>query len=912
MANISSTIALNIQANTQKALNQFKSFSSDIQNKFLISGLQLDFVRNALSSINREFERYAGGGGLSDAIQTQQLTRSLQTSLSTVQGYSVQVGKALSENIGLALSKINTQVGGNKSDITAFTNQVSTAINEQVALGLTGTKNLVAANEQVFGLMQKLKLGYGVSIEEQSGIFEKILLNQMSMDELMDTVSSPVANLLRTAAFQSGGQIGNMAGVNRGAFLKKVEELSNQFLPNIEELVSTNPEAILGRFMNRLFDDRIGIFGMLRKIDLGGGRTTTIMQESIELLNSIFGEDGFIMELMTQIAKAFGMGTDTDGPARGIIALINWFTKTIDDFTSSLKSGGLTGLFYRLLDLIDELVDSIPVDRVAETLSKVITKFSEILAKALDKVPETIATSIKKTIEITFKGLWGALTGQGTKKGDSTETNANSEGGGSGAGQMILRALFAGGLLGGVGLGAFGIKNFLSDREEDKELNELKNQRKLIKNNLEQESASIRVQEVEVRNLSRERSELARKLKKGEITQDLLDAAEKRLKVATDKLSNSRLLAAQLNQKNVSMSPRIESLEGNIENRKDRVPLGKKFKNILKGGIISSLAGMVLQEMLPQSLQGGETGLGKFSQIALPLLAMLLPGPGWVAGGAALAAGLFGGKLGDLASGLFGMKYNGNFPTAANGLFGAMNKESLMSGNKGLVIANQDEIIVPPHRMAQLAGMVTNMGGAGRAQYALNDRFKQYQDEQKKQMKDLIREVQIGNNVKKQSGGPQTVTNNNNITNTTAKLDRESMPSSFFPDLLKGIRDKFFDLASKIPGLDFLGNGRNNANGNIPEGIGRFLNLYKAEVAASGGEPRLANNKELIISEKNYPAFASLLKQAGGGNSGAVIKNEISINVNSNGEVDTNKIANAVMKAIDTKYAEAYRSLSYV
>ena len=227
MANKSSTIALNIQANTQKALSQFKSFSSNLQNKFLISGLQLDFVRTALSSINREFERYAGGGGLSDAVQTQQLTRSLQTSLSIIQGYSTEVSKVMSDNIGLALSKINAQVGGNKTDIISFTNDVSTAINEQVALGLTGSKNLVTANAQLFSLMQKLKLGYGTSIEEQSGMFKKVLLNQMSMDELLSSVSGPVKNLFLQAAIQSGGQTGNMAGVNRGLFFKRVQELSD-------------------------------------------------------------------------------------------------------------------------------------------------------------------------------------------------------------------------------------------------------------------------------------------------------------------------------------------------------------------------------------------------------------------------------------------------------------------------------------------------------------------------------------------------------------------------------------------------------------------------------------------------------------------------------------------------------------
>ena len=41
-------VALDIRANTAKALGEFKKLSRELDNKFLVQGLKLDVVKNAL------------------------------------------------------------------------------------------------------------------------------------------------------------------------------------------------------------------------------------------------------------------------------------------------------------------------------------------------------------------------------------------------------------------------------------------------------------------------------------------------------------------------------------------------------------------------------------------------------------------------------------------------------------------------------------------------------------------------------------------------------------------------------------------------------------------------------------------------------------------------------------------------
>lgn len=890
MANKSSTIALNIQANTQKALSQFKSFSSNLQNKFLISGLQLDFVRTALSSINREFERYAGGGGLSDAVQTQQLTRSLQTSLSIIQGYSTQVSKVMSDNIGLALSKINTQVGGNKTDIISFTNDVSTAINEQVALGLTGSKNLVTANTQLFSLMQKLKLGYGTSIEEQSGMFKKVLLNQMSMDELLSSVSGPVKNLFLQAAIQSGGQTGNMAGVNRGLFFKRVQELSDKFLPSTDELIKTNPQAIIGKLLNTLFDDRIGVFGALRQIKLPGGGSTTILQEGAELLNAIFGEKGILLTLVKEIGRAFGM-KDANDAALIIVNLIDFFTNLVNKLTAILQTSEMRENLKKVADIIksfgqflSDVINSLlgtgtlgqeQIDQLGSALAKALDLFAQVLSKALVDLAPKIGNALFTAIIGSLKGIGGFIF--------------------SGS---PLGALLGGGLAAFGGMRAYsGYKSYSENKERTKiaeemssNILEMKDIRTEIKTHKELQS-QINSELKQLKKIKNPGLETSRRIYELEIHQERL----------INDINSNKLSELQLSSSNVESERRISQIKKQQEARQKRMALLTGVGSSLALGGVEAASGMMAGESLQRSLAKGLLVGGGAATALIPVIGPFI---------APIATTLAFGFADKFADALGFTKYNGNFPTAANGLFNSMKKESQMSGNKGLVIANQDEIIAPPHRMGQLAGMVSNMMGGARPQYALNDNFKKYQDDQKKQMRDLIREVQLGNSIKKeekvssstQQSAPSTTNNYTNQIN--AKDLKEAAPSGWWDSLTQGITSAWKLVAETFGGT--------RASGNMPMGLNSFLQAYNSEAGAYGGRPVLANDKEIIISPRNYSTFASLLKSSGAGSSGATIQNEININVNSNGDIDTTKIANAVMKAIDTKYAEAYRSLSYV
>lgn len=899
MANKSSTIALNIQANTQKALNQFKSFSSSLQNKFLISGFQLDVVRNTLSSINREFERYAGGGGLSDAIQTQQLTRSLQTSLSLVQGYSAQVGNAISENIGLALAKVNQQVGGSREDIATFTNDISTAINKQVALGLTGTDSLVAANEQLYSLMQKLKLGYGESIQNMAPKFQKVLLGQMSMEELLGSVSGGTQNLLRQAAFASGGTASNLSGVNRGLFFKKVQELSDKYLPSTEELIKNNPEAIIGKLLNFLFDDRIGVFGTLRKIKLPTGETTTILQEGAKLLNALFGKDGFLIQFTTTIAQGlgrqFGFGDGPDAPAQGIIALIRWLTNTAKEFTEALKQGGITGFIDKILDFLDKLIDSLPVDRLAETLGKVLEKFSEILLKVLNKVPASTGKLIDKTIQIIFKSVWDTITGQrssgdGGPGGSGGPGGTQNQPGGGGGGNFFGKLLMGLLPIGAIGAGV-GITSFLANRSDKEEIASITQRLEESKSKLDLDKANRAIEQSKLGILKNELEDL----RDSQAAQADITAKKKEIRDLDSQIQKNKNLENEAAKSNLQLENEIKAIKAEAaarEKRNRRLQIaGGILSTVALQGISSATSGESLQRTLTKmAFIGGATGL----------TALLTGGAGT---GFALAASTM---LADQFANKVGVKYNGNFPTAANGLFGAMNKESLMSGNKGLVIANQDEIIAPPHRMAQLAGMVSNMTGGGAPQYALNEKFKKYQEDQKKQMTELIREIKMGNTIKRDqavAAAPAAPVTQNTYNNSIdAKDIKEAAPAGWWDSLRNGIQS-FWEKT-----ISYLNPNRQAASGLIPS---NFLAMYKSEMNAYGGRPVLANDKELIVSPRNYSTLASLMRNMGGGSKPSM-NNNITINVSSNGDVDTDKIANAVMKAIDTKYREVYESLSYV
>ena len=96
-------IALDIRANTQKALGEFKKLSRELDNKFLVQGIKLDVVKNAFKQINREFEQSLGDQGFKASESIEQRQRGLALNLANLGGeltdQAVKISDAVKDSL---------------------------------------------------------------------------------------------------------------------------------------------------------------------------------------------------------------------------------------------------------------------------------------------------------------------------------------------------------------------------------------------------------------------------------------------------------------------------------------------------------------------------------------------------------------------------------------------------------------------------------------------------------------------------------------------------------------------------------------------------------------------------------------------------------------------------------------------
>ena len=100
------SVILDIRANTQRALSEFKTFSSQLDNKFLVSGLKLDVVRNALSQINREFQKSMGEQGLASAQSLKAAENQASILTNIYAGFSKTASSRIVEDFSSALNQV--------------------------------------------------------------------------------------------------------------------------------------------------------------------------------------------------------------------------------------------------------------------------------------------------------------------------------------------------------------------------------------------------------------------------------------------------------------------------------------------------------------------------------------------------------------------------------------------------------------------------------------------------------------------------------------------------------------------------------------------------------------------------------------------------------------------------------------
>jgi hypothetical protein len=327
-----SSIILDIRANTQRALSEFKTFSSQLDNKFLVSGLKLDVVRNALSQINREFQKSLGEQGLASA-QSLKAAENQATILTNIYaGFSKTASGRIVEDFSSALNLVATRTGSTVSDIQK-TLAVSPYLSRDLSQGIR--QNILVDIQNLQTAARRAGLGGNTA-----DILNKFLTGQTGGQELQES-GDTLSKMLGAELSRVGGGVGTetMSLTERTRILRAA--LANIDIEGFAKETG-GFRAVLEQFSASLFNPKAGLLGAMREFVLKTGEApTTIFKETTKLFESIFGEEGFIKTLSRELAKAFGIrGEDTairflGRGIRFITNLINGAKNLIDDILNT-------------------------------------------------------------------------------------------------------------------------------------------------------------------------------------------------------------------------------------------------------------------------------------------------------------------------------------------------------------------------------------------------------------------------------------------------------------------------------------------------------------------------------------------------------------------------------------------------
>lgn len=393
------SVILDIRANTQRALSEFKTFSSQLDNKFLVSGLKLDVVRSALSQINREFQRSMGEQGLvsSQSLKAAENQASLLTNIYT--GFSKTASARITEDFSKALSEVAVRTGGTVSDI-----QKSLSISPFLSRSFSRQDR-----GAILGDLQRIQTfasqaGLG---NNAADIFKKIATGQTSSAELEssdDSLSKVIGARLRDVA-----PVADLSAVSIEERTRILQNLVKSLdVKELEELAKETGgfRVVLAKFSASLFNPKVGIFGAMKEFTLSTGEApTTIFKETTKLFESIFGEQGFIKTLGRELAKAFGIrGEDAAVKFLGrgirfITNLIKSVTDLIDDVLNNPIIKGIVGIIrsafdgiVRFIGKLNDIAKNPPEmpDVSPESIQRFIREIGESIRGFLKKVGATI------------------------------------------------------------------------------------------------------------------------------------------------------------------------------------------------------------------------------------------------------------------------------------------------------------------------------------------------------------------------------------------------------------------------------------------------------------------------------------------------------------------------------------------
>lgn len=322
------SVVLDIKTNTERALNDFKRFSSQLDNKFLVSGLKLDVVRSALGQINREFQKAIGEQGLQSGQSLRAAQNQAVLLTQTFKGFSAGASADMAQQFSTAFSQIAVVAGGTAQDIQkalAATPFISTNLPEDMRRAL---------GKGVLDFQKDFRRA-GLS-EDFGGIAKQFLSGGISAKALMESKDAGQASLGAQLIKSSGGAIDTITNAEQRtrAFYTAIQDPA--FVKTISEMAKRTYgfKAVIEDLNSTLFNPEAGVFGSLRQVTMAIGDKTTVFDETKALVDSVFGRQGVFVNFFKQIGKIFGL----EDPLKAIIIGIRFVTRQFDKLNKFIQS----------------------------------------------------------------------------------------------------------------------------------------------------------------------------------------------------------------------------------------------------------------------------------------------------------------------------------------------------------------------------------------------------------------------------------------------------------------------------------------------------------------------------------------------------------------------------------------------
>ncbi|AEZ65739.1 virion structural protein and packaging [Cyanophage S-TIM5] len=461
-------IALDIKANTQKALGEFKKLSRELDNKFLVQGLKLDVVKNAFTQINREFENAVGTQGLRAAESSGQLQRSLALNLTTFKRFGRETAEVVSKDVLNSLQQLRAE-----GTITGKVLQDSLSIASFLDFDAAGPelqRKLREGTNTIAKFVQQTSDLFGGS---EGQLIQRALTGEISVDQFfkVSTGQGGATNKFRDVFRKYQDALKNAdPTIRTQGILAAIQEIQSD--PAYRNTFrSIKPIESVFREISGLFSEK-GLFGALRPVGDqirnfdNQNVDRNLLQVTGKLLRTIFDrEEGVFAKLNKALQRAFGNFDVLEPILAGVTFLTEIFEKLGNFFESSE--------FRSFLNIFDGLVEGLKsifsgggldlsagsinkfIDGVFEAIRGLINKVAEFIrgldasaiGSVLGNVLEELVKTLPSLLNVIFSGLGKAL-------------------------QVVFsdgRLLAGAGILGALGLGrgALGVANFIANRTSD-------------------------------------------------------------------------------------------------------------------------------------------------------------------------------------------------------------------------------------------------------------------------------------------------------------------------------------------------------------------------------------------------------------------------------------------------------------